>query len=109
MYEYLHRVVVFDVLSCMQSEAALAMALEASRNESAALRIAYQYAQDKYKETQQQLDTLLQQLKEEGATLKQRDKDRFKGMPDNSCKRVGALVLRTHGNRYAFSIDRRIA
>lgn len=62
----------------VQSEAALTLALEASRNEAAALRIAYQYAQDKYKETQAQLDTLLQQLKEEGATLRQRDKDRLK-------------------------------
>lgn len=62
----------------MQNEAALALALEASRNEAAALRIAYQYSQDKYKETQTQLETLLQQLKEEGATLKSRDKDRFK-------------------------------
>lgn len=62
----------------VQSEAALTLALEASRNEAAALRIAYQYAQDKYRETQAQLDTLLQQLKEEGATLRQRDKDRLK-------------------------------
>ena len=56
----------------------MSLALEASRNEAAALRIAYQYAQEKYKETQAQLDTLLSQLKEEGATLRARDKERLK-------------------------------
>lgn len=59
-------IVLIMMLMITQSEAALSLALEASRNESAALRIAYQYAQDKYKETQSQLDVLLSQLQEEG-------------------------------------------
>lgn len=48
-----------------QTEAALSLALEASRNEAAALKIAYNYANEKYGETKTAYDTLLEQLKEE--------------------------------------------
>lgn len=41
------------------------MALEASRNEAAALKIAYNYANEKFNETKVAYDTLLEQLKEE--------------------------------------------
>jgi hypothetical protein len=61
-----------------QTEAALVVALEASRNEAAALKIAYNYANDKYNEVKAAYDKLIGQLKEEGSMLEKRDKERFK-------------------------------
>ena len=54
------------------------VALEASRNEAAALKIAYNYANDKYNEVKAAYDKLIGQLKEEGSMLEKRDKERFK-------------------------------
>lgn len=54
------------------------MALEASRNEASALKIAYNYANDKYNEIKTAYDKLISQLKEEGSMLEKRDKERFK-------------------------------
>lgn len=48
-----------------QTEAALVVALEASRNEASALKIAYNYANDKYNEIKSAYDKLIVQLKEE--------------------------------------------
>jgi hypothetical protein len=56
---------------------ALAVALEACRNENAALKLAYQYSMEKYHETKAAYDSLLNQLKEEGAMLSKRDRERF--------------------------------
>jgi hypothetical protein len=48
-----------------ENEAALTVALEASRNEAAALKIAYNYANDKYNEMKVAYDKLINQLKED--------------------------------------------
>lgn len=61
-----------------EAEAALTVALEASRNEAAALKIAYNYANDKYNEMKSAYDKLIAQLKEEGSMLEKRDKERYK-------------------------------
>jgi hypothetical protein len=54
------------------------VALEASRNEASALKIAYNYANDKYNEIKSAYDKLIGQLREEGSMLEKRDKERFK-------------------------------
>lgn len=61
-----------------ETEAALSMALEASRSEAAALRVACAYSTEQLQDLRQQHETLLQQLKEEGSMLQQRDRERFK-------------------------------
>jgi folate-binding Fe-S cluster repair protein YgfZ len=57
---------------------ALSLALEASRAECAALRIAHTHTHNALTETQAAYDSLLIQLKEEGSMLSQRDRDRYK-------------------------------
>lgn len=52
---------------------ALTVALEASRSEAAALKVAYKFANDKYEETKSAYDSLLQQLKEEVITIIRQD------------------------------------
>lgn len=59
-----------------QTEAALVVALEASRNEASALKIAYNYANDKYNEIKSAYDKLIVQLKEEVS-----DRLHLRGMP----------------------------
>ena len=54
------------------------MALEASQSESAALKLAYQYSSEKYAELKSTYEDLLEQLKEEGAFLVKRDRERFR-------------------------------
>eukprot|EP01036_Dinobryon_divergens_P024174 gene24174-32599_t len=61
-----------------ENEAALAMALEASRSEASALKVALLHSNEKYEETKKAYDSLLDQLKEEGAMLNKRDKERFR-------------------------------
>ncbi len=52
------------------------VALEASRNEASALKIAYNYANDKYNEIKSAYDKLIVQLKEEVS-----DRLHLRGMP----------------------------
>lgn len=54
------------------------LALEASRNEAAALKIAYNYSNEKYAEAKGAYENLMEQLKEQGAMLTKRDKERFR-------------------------------
>ena len=49
----------------LQTEKALQVALEASQSEAAALKLAYQYSNDKYVELKGTYEELLEQLKEE--------------------------------------------
>lgn len=61
-----------------ETETALQMALEASRSESAALKIACDYANNKYEELKEQYEELVQRLQEEGPFLVRRDRERLK-------------------------------
>ena len=53
------------MVTLFQNEAALSLALEASRNEASALKLAYSHALEKYEETKKAYESLLDQLKEE--------------------------------------------
>mmetsp|Transcript_30361 Transcript_30361/g.43492 ORF Transcript_30361/g.43492 Transcript_30361/m.43492 type:complete len:364 (+) Transcript_30361:99-1190(+) len=61
-----------------ETEAALTMALEASRSETQALQLALKQANEKCAETTKAYESLLEQLKEEGAMLSKRDRERFR-------------------------------
>lgn len=58
----------------LESTAALSLALEACRNENAALRVAYSYANERHKEVAGVLEELKGQLVEEGGALRDRDR-----------------------------------
>eukprot|EP01039_Chlorochromonas_danica_P009347 gene9347-10319_t len=66
------------LVSSHETEAALSLALEASRNEASALRIAYTYANEKYQEVKLAYNTLLDQIQEEGSMLTKRDQERYR-------------------------------
>jgi hypothetical protein len=58
-----------DAAANSETEKALQVALEASQSEAAALKLAYQYSNDKYTELKGTYEDLLEQLKEEVSVI----------------------------------------
>ncbi|KAJ1422553.1 hypothetical protein B484DRAFT_420893 [Ochromonadaceae sp. CCMP2298] len=70
--------VTVDDVEVTQTERALHVALDAAQSEASALKLAYHYSSDKYNELKLSHEALLEQLREEGAFLVKRDRDRYR-------------------------------